>query len=61
MQDVHQLALILVQSLNLNIKNRTRIYIDAVVLFDVFCQTYLVLVLDVHKLVLALLVIHIQL
>jgi len=61
MQNVHKLTFILVQSLNLNIKNGTRININAVVLLDVFCQTHLILIFDIHEFVLALLIIHIQL
>ena len=49
------------QTLYLYIKDGTRIYIDSIVLLDVFCQTDLVLILDVHELVLTLLIIHIQL
>ena len=49
------------QTFYLNIEDGTRIDIDAVVLLDVFCQTDLVLVLDIHEFVLALLIIHIQL
>ena len=37
-----------------------RIDIDAVVLLDVFCKTDLVLVLNIHEFLLALLIIHIN-
>ena len=45
----------------LYIENGTRINVDAVVLLDVFCQTHLILIFDIHEFVLALLIIHIQL
>ena len=60
MKDVHELSLVLVKTFYLNIEDGTRIDIDAVVLLDVLCKTDLVLVLDVHELLLALLVIHIN-
>ena len=48
------------KSLNLYIEDRTRIYIDTVVLSDVFCQTQFVLVFDVHELLLCFFIIHIN-
>ena len=53
MQNIHQLALVLVQTLYLNIVHGARVDINAVMLFNIFCQTNLVLVLDVHKFLLA--------
>ena len=44
----------------LYIKDGSRIYIDAVVLFDIFCQTHFVLILDVHEFLLCLLIVHIN-
>ena len=49
------------KSLNLYIEDRAGIYFDSVVLQDVLCQTHLVLVFDVHKLLLCLLVVRIDL
>ncbi len=49
MKNIHQLSLILVKSLHLHVKYGIRIHIHAVVLFDIFCQTNLVLVFDFHK------------
>ena len=59
-QDVQQLTFVLMKSLNLYIEDRTRIYIDTVVLSDVFCQTQFVLVFDVHELLLCFFIIHIN-
>ena len=60
-EGIEQLPLVLVNTLYLHIENGARVYINAVVLFDVFSQTYFVLVLDVHELMLALLIVHIYL
>ena len=40
------------QTFYLHIKDGTRIYFDAVVLFDVFCKTQFVLIFDIHELLL---------
>ena len=48
------------QTFYLNIEDRTRVNVDSVVFLDVLRKTDLVLVLDVHELLLALLVIHID-
>ena len=61
MKDVHELTLILVQALNLYIKYRSGIDLDTVMLENVLGQSYLVLVLDVHELMLRLLVVRIYL
>ena len=42
------------QTLYLYIENRIWIYIDTIVLFDIFCKTHFVLMLDFHKLFLCL-------
>ena len=60
MKDVHELSLVLMQAFYLNIEDGTRIDIDAVVLLDVLRKTDLVLVLNVHEFLLALLIIHID-
>ena len=49
MQDIHKLSLILMQSLNLYIKDRIRIDFDTIVLLDIFCQTDLILLFDLQK------------
>ena len=61
MKDVQKLTLILVQTFYLYIKDGTGIYLDTVVLHDVLSQTHFVLVLDIHKLLLRLLVVRINL
>ena len=61
MQDVKQLTLIFMQSLNLYIKDGTGIHLNAVVLQNIFRKTYLVLVLNIHKFLLCLLIIRIYL
>ena len=61
MQNIHQLSLVLMQTLYLYIKDRARIYIDTVVLLDISSQTQLVLILDIHELMLSLLIICINL
>ena len=61
MQDVQQLALVLMETLYLHVEDGARIYGDSVVLQDVFRQTHLVLVLDIHELLLGLLVVRVNL
>ena len=61
MQNVHELTFVLVQTLNLYIEDRTRVYLNAVVLQNVFCKAHLVLIFDIHELLLCLLVIRINL
>ena len=46
MQDIHELALIRVNALHLNIKDAVRVYREAIMLFDVFGQSFLAQVLD---------------
>ena len=58
MKDVHQLPLILMETFYLYIEDRIWIYIDTVVLLDVFGQTHLVLVLDLPEFLLCFLIIH---
>ena len=58
MKDVHQLTLILMETFYLYIEDRIWIYIDTVVLLDVFGQTHLVLVLDLLEFLLCFLIIH---
>ena len=60
MQNIEQLSLILMQTLYLHIKDRSRIDLDAIVLFDIFRQTQFVLVFDVHELMLCLFIIRIE-
>ena len=60
MKDVHELSLVFMKTFYLNIEDGSRIDIDAVVLLDVLCKTDLVLVLNIHEFLLALLIIHIN-
>ena len=49
MQDVQQLALILMKSFHLYIKDGSWIHFNSIVLQYVFCQAFLVLILDAHE------------
>ncbi len=60
MQDVQQLTLVLVQTLDLYVKDRAGINFDSVVLKDVVGKTDLILVLDVEEFLPGLLVIRID-
>ena len=60
-QDVQQLTFVLMKSLNLNVKNGMRIYLDTIMFQNIFGKSDLVLVFDVHKLLLRSLIIHIKL
>ena len=60
MKDVHELSLVLLQTFYLNIEDGTRVNVDSVVFLDVLRKTDLVLVLNVHEFLLALLIIHIN-
>ena len=44
----------------LHIKNRAGIYIDAIVLFDIFCQAEFILIFNIHKFLAALLILRID-
>ena len=61
MKDVHQLSLILMKPLHLHVKDGSGIYFNAVVLFDVFCQTEFILIFDIHKLLLRFFVVRVNL
>ena len=61
MQNVQQLALVLMETLYLHVEDGARIYGDSVVLQDVFRQAHLVLILDIHELLLGLLVVGVNL
>ena len=50
MKDVEQLALILMKTFYLNIKDGIWIYVHTVMFFDIFGEPDLILVLDIHKL-----------
>ena len=39
------------QTFYLHVKDRTWIYIDSVMLFDIFCEPDFVLIFDLHKFV----------
>ena len=60
MQNVHQLTFVLMQTFYLYIKDGTRIYFNAVVFLDVFCQTQLVLIFDLHEFLLCFWIIYID-
>ena len=60
-QNIHQLTFVLMQSLDLNIEDGMRIDFDSIMLLDVFCQTYFVLVFDIHELLQSFLVICVNL
>ena len=47
MKNVHKLAFVLMQTFYLYIKDRTRIYFNSVVFFDIRCKTQLVLIFDI--------------
>ncbi len=53
MEDVHQLPLVLVETLHLHVEDGIGIHLDTVMLLDIFCQTKLVPVLDLHELLLS--------
>ena len=59
-QNIHQLTFVLMQSLNLNIEDGVRIDFNSVMLLDVFCQTYFVLIFDIHELLQSFLVIRVN-
>ena len=58
MENVHQLTLVLMKSLNLYIKNRVWINVNAVVLLNVLSQTYFILLFNIQEFLLAFLIIH---
>ena len=60
MQDIQELPLVLVQALDLNVKDGPGIYLDAVVLQDVVGQADLILVLDVQEFLPGLLVVRVD-
>ena len=60
MQNVHQLTFVLMETFYLYIEDGSRIYFDAIVLSDIFCQANLILILDVHKIPAALGIVHIN-
>ena len=58
MENVHQLTLVLMKSLNLYIKNRVWINVNAVVLLNVLSQTYFILIFNIQEFLLAFLIIY---
>ncbi|OQA22761.1 MAG: hypothetical protein BWY61_01567 [Firmicutes bacterium ADurb.Bin354] len=60
-QDIEQLPLIFVQTLNLYVKYGSGIDINSVMLLDIFCKANFVLILDIHELALSLFIISINL
>ena len=61
MQDVQELAFVLVETFYLYVKDGSRVHVNAVVLLDIFCQAYFVLVLDLHELAPCVLIVYIWL
>ena len=59
-QNIQQLTLVLMQTLYLHVEDGARIYIDTIVLLNIFCKTLLVLILDIHELLKSLLVVRID-
>ncbi len=60
-QNIQQLSLVLMQPLHLYVENGAGIYFNTIVLQNIFCQTDLVLILDIHELLLCFLVVRIYL
>ena len=60
MQYVQKLPLVFMQTFYLHVEDRTGIYLNPVMLHNIFRQTHLVLVLDIHKLLLRLLVVGVN-
>lgn len=60
MQDIHQLTLVLMQTLYLYVKDGSWIHFDTVVLTDIFCKANLVLIFDVHELLLSFFIVRIN-
>ncbi len=60
MQDVQKLTFVLVKSLYLYVKDGTRIDFNVIVLLDIFCKSYLILILDVHEFMLCFFIISIN-
>ena len=49
-QYIQKLTLVLMQTFYLNIKDRTRIYINSIMLLDILCKANFILVFDLHEL-----------
>ena len=60
MQNVHQLTFVFMETFYLYIKDRIRIYFNTIVLQNVFCKTYFILVFDIHEFLLCFLIICIN-
>ena len=56
MQNVEQLTFVFMQTFYLHIKDRTWIYFDTIMLFDIFCKTQFILVFDIYELLLCFLI-----
>ena len=61
MQDVQELALVLMETFYLHIEDGSRINVDPIVLLDIFRQPHFILVLDLHKLTSRVFIIYIGL
>ena len=60
MKDIQQLTFVLMKTFYLYIKDGIRININSIVLFDIFCKTYFILVFDLKKLLLYFFIICIR-
>ena len=60
MQDIQELTFVLMQTLHLHVEDRARVNVNSVVLLDIFCKTYFVLILDLHELASCALILHIR-
>ncbi len=60
MQDIKKLTLILVETFYLYVKDRTGIYVDSVMLFDIFRKADFIFIFDLHELASCGVVIYIR-
>ena len=45
---------------HLDVEDGSRIHVDSIVLLDILCQAQLIMILDVHKLLLAFLIVRVD-
>ena len=57
MKNIHELSLVLMQTLYLHVENGVRVNVDSVMLLNVLCQAHLVFTFNLHNLFLRLRVI----
>ena len=58
MQNIKKLTFVLMETFYLNVKDRARINFNSIMLFNIFCKTYFVLVFNLHKLTSGLFVVR---